>query len=330
MTKPIVIAHRGASGERPEHTRSAYELAIAQGCDFVEPDLVMSKDGVLIVRHENEIGETTDVAEHPAFASRRTYKVIDGKQIAGWFAEDFTFDELKTLRCRERLPALRPQNTRYDGQDPILAFEELIELARDGGAQRGRAVGLYVEMKHPTYFASIGLPVERALADILRAHGLDGEDAPVFVECFEPTAVKAMRDLVGSRLGQLIAADGAPFDAVVRGEALTYAEMTTARGLKIIAEYAHAVGPDKALIGVQPALIADAHTAALRVHPWTFRAENALLPSAFQRGDPADANFDAAHGDVESELAQALARGVDGVFCDYPAIARKVIDAAPT
>jgi glycerophosphoryl diester phosphodiesterase len=313
MTKPIVIAHRGASGERPEHTRSAYDLAIDQGCDFVEPDLVFSKDGVLVVRHENEISETTDVASHPAFADRRTVKVVDGVHVEGWFTEDFTLDELKTLRCRERLPRLRPQNTRFDGEDPILTFEALIALAREGGARRGRAVGLYVEMKHPTYFRALGFSMERAAADALDRHGLNAPEAPVIVECFEPSAMTAMRRLTPVRLGQLIAAGGAPADG---GPA--YAEMTTPEGLAAIAEYAHAIGPEKSL--VTPKLITDAHAAVLRVHAWTYRPENLFLPPPFQRGDDP-----AAHGDLIGEIGNAVRNGVDGVFCDLPAVARLAI-----
>jgi glycerophosphoryl diester phosphodiesterase len=319
LSRPLVIAHRGASGERPEHTRSAYDLAIAQGCDFIEPDLVISRDGVLIVRHENEISETTDVADHPAFADRRMIKTIDGRRVEGWFTEDLTLTELKTLRCRERLPQLRPGNTRYDGVDEILTLEEAIAIARDG------SVGLYLELKHPTYFAGLGLPMEATLAAMLRRHGLDGPQAPVIVECFESTAVKAMGTLTGVRLGQLIAAEGAPFDAVSRREALTYAEMITPRGLAAIAAYAHAIGPEKTLIwpwdGPETSLIGDAHAAGLLVHPWTFRAENPFLPPAFRR-EPSDA------GDLAGELRRAVTSGADGVFCDYPAVARDVIDAA--
>ncbi len=307
MTKSIVIAHRGASGERPEHTASAYKLAIDQGCDFVEPDLVLSRDGVLIVRHENEISETTDVADRPTYADRRTRKVVDGKAVEGWFAEDFTFDELKTLRCKERLPDLRPQNTVYDRTDPILSFEELIALAREDGATRGRPVGLYVEMKHPAYFATLGFDMPRAVADVLRRHGLGGADAPVIVECFESAAVKSVRGLVSVRLGQLVA----PSEG----------EMLTPGRLAEIATYASAIGPEKSL--ATPQVIADAHAADLQIHAWTYRAENTFLAPAFRSGDG-----DAAHGDLEGEIRRAVADGIDGVFCDYPAIARRVIDAA--
>ena len=257
---------------------------------------MFSKDGVLIVRHENEIGATTDVAAHPEFHDRHTAKTIEGVQTAGWFTEDFTLTELKTLRCRERLPELRPQNTRFDGQDEILAFEELIELAQ------ARGVGLYVEMKHPAYFDALGFSMTRATADILHHHKLDNEDAPVFIECFDARAMRAMPILTGARLGQLIAASDA-FD------------------LTDIAAYAHAVGPEKSLIA-NTTFIADAHAAGLQVHAWTFRPENTFLPPEFRSGENP-----AAHGDLEGELRNAIAMGIDGVFCDLPAVARRVIDS---
>ena len=314
MTRPIVIAHRGASGERPEHTRSAYELAINQRCDYVEPDLVFSKDGVLIVRHQNVIGATTDVLGRHEFADRRTTPTVDGARVEGWFAEDFTLAELKTLRCRERLPDLRPQNTRYDTLDDILTFEDLIDLARAAGERRGRPVGLYVEMKHPTYFAALGFSMPDALAGVLRNRNLDGGDAPVIVECFEPSAVKAIRKLIGARCGQLIAADGAPADG-----GATYAEMLTADGLRAIATYADTIGVEKSL--VTPRLCAEAHTAALLVHAWTYRPENLFLPPAYRFGKaPED------YGDLERELADAIANGLDGVFCDLPGVARRVVN----
>ncbi|HWE47442.1 MAG TPA: glycerophosphodiester phosphodiesterase family protein [Caulobacteraceae bacterium] len=304
MAKPIVIAHRGASGERPEHTRSAYELAIEQRCDYVEPDLVFSRDGVLVVRHENEIGATTDIRGRPEFADRRTIKTIEDARVEGWFTEDFTLAELKTLRCRERLPDLRPQNTRYDTLDEILTLEELVALARDAGRRRGRAVGLYIEMKHPSYFAALGFSMPSALAGVLRAHDLDRAEAAVIVECFDADAVKAMGALTDVRLGQLI------------GEADA---RLTPSGLRDLAQHAHAIGIEKSL--VTGALCADAHAAGLQVHAWTYRPENAFLPPAYRFGkDPAE------YGDLERELADALGKGVDGVFCDLPGVARRVVN----
>ena len=299
----ITIAHRGASAERPEHTRSAYELAIEQGCDFVEPDLVISRDGVLIVRHENEISGTTDIADHPEFANRRRDRTIDDQRLDGWFTEDFTLAELKTLRCRERLPALRPQNTRFDGQDPILTFEELLDIAATAG------VGVYAELKHPTWFRALGLPLEEAVTAALEARGWLGPQAPVILESFESRSVQRLKAMTGCRTGQLIALDGRPHG----GSEMTYEQMLAPRGLARVRTWADAIGPDKAWLERKPALVADAHAAGLLVHCWTFRPENAFLPPDLRRGDDP-----AAHGDMAAELERARALGVDGVFCDLP------------
>eukprot|EP01030_Chromulinospumella_sphaerica_P024548 gene24548-24633_t len=283
---PVVIAHRGASGERPEHTALAYRLAIEQGADFIEPDLVLSKDGALVCRHENEIGGTTDVAARPELAARKATKVIDGESLTGWFTEDFTLAELKTLRCRERLPKLRPGNTAFDGQEAILTFEEVVALARAEGARVGRRVGLYPEMKHPTWFASLGLPVEGRMAAALKAAGLDGRDAGAFVQCFEVAPLKTLRGLVRTPLVQLISDEGGPADA----PGTLYASMTGAAGLKAIAAYADGVGPEKRLVVptdgeallAPTSFVADAHAAGLKVHPWTVRRENFFLPPALR------------------------------------------------
>ncbi|CAN7530181.1 glycerophosphodiester phosphodiesterase [Phenylobacterium sp. LjRoot225] len=319
--KPLVIAHRGASGERPEHTLMAYRLAIAEGCDFIEPDLVPTKDGHLVVRHEPEIGGTTDVASRPEFAARKTRKVIDGETLEGWFTEDFTLQELKTLRARERLPQLRPGNVKYDGLEPIPTFQEVVDLARAESRRTGRTIGTYPEMKHPTYFASIGLPLEGRLHAALKANGLDSAAAPVFVQCFEVGALKALRQLSRAPLIQLVPADGGPAD----DPTLTYRAMTTPQGLKQVAAYADGIGPewrmilptgpDGALTGATT-LVADAHAAGLKAHPWTVRAENAFLPPALRRGDAP-----AAHGDVGAVYRALYAAGVDGLFSDFPGLA---------
>jgi glycerophosphoryl diester phosphodiesterase len=323
--RPIVIAHRGASGLRPEHTRLAYDLAIDQGCDFIEPDLVPTKDGHLIVRHENEIGGTTDVASRPEFAARQATKTIDGQSLTGWFAEDFTLAEIKTLRARERLPRLRPANSRYDGQAPLLTFDEVVAIARAGSRRTGRTIGVYPELKHPSYFASIGLPTEDRLVARLKAHDLDSAAAPVFVQCFEVGPLKSLRGKTKARLVQLTAGAGGPADR----PDLTYTQMTSAEGLKAVALYADGLGPEKTQVIPQDAdrllpataLVADAHAAGLVVHPWTVRAENNFLPASLRRGDAAAADYLAQPGDVAAVFKALYAAGVDGLFSDFPGLA---------
>ena len=317
--RPVVIAHRGASGERPEETRAAYDLAIDQGCDFIEPDLVATKDGALVARHENEISGTTDVARRGEFADRKATKVVDGETIAGWFTEDFTLAELKTLRARERLPQLRPASAAFDGREPILTFAEVCAIARAGSKRTGRTIGVYPEMKHPSYFARAGLPLEERLLAALKAEGLNSRTAPVFVQCFEVGPLKAFRKLSPVRLVQLVSGEGGPADL----PAETYGAMTTPAGLKAVAAYADGLGPDKAMVVaprdgrlVASSLVADAHAVGLKVHPWTVRAENAFLPPFLQAGaDPT------AHGHVEAVFAALFAAGVDGVFSDFPGLA---------
>lgn len=308
--KPIVIAHRGASGERPEHTLMSYRLAVDQGADFIEPDLVLSMDGVLVVRHENEIGGTTDVASRPEFAARQTVKFIDGEKVEGWFAENFTLSELKTLRARERLPDLRPVSAKFDGREPIATFQEVVDLAKSESRRVGRTIGVYPEMKHPAFLASIGLPIEARLAAALKSNDLDSPHAPVFVQCFEPAPLATFKTLSKARRVQLVGA-GSP-------------AMVTADGLKAIATYADGVGPDWSMIlptvdgalGPASALVRDAHAAGLLVHPWTVRAENRFLPAKLRRGtSPAE------HGDAEAVFHALYAAGVDGVFSDFPALA---------
>lgn len=312
-TKPvtsdaIVIAHRGASGERPEHTLAAYELAIAQGADFIEPDLVPTKDGVLVARHENEISGTTDVAGRAEFATRKATKTIDGQQVTGWFTEDFTLAELKTLRAKERLPQLRPDNTAYDGKFEIPTLAEVIALAQAKG------VGIYPETKHPSYFAKIGLPVEARLVDQLKAAGWSKRSDPVFIQSFEVNNLKALRKLTDLKLVQLMDKDGAPAD----GAAASYAAMRTPEGLKAIAAYADGIGPNKDVVTAE--LVSAAHAAGLKVHPWTFRAENYFLPVRRWSGvNPRG------RGDLAGEIRAMLDLGVDGIFSDFPGIAAQAV-----
>nr|WP_047169097.1 glycerophosphodiester phosphodiesterase [Sphingomonas sp. Y57] len=314
---PIVIAHRGASGERPEHSLAAYARAIEQGADFIEPDLVMTKDGVLVIRHENDITDTTDVAEHPEFAGRRTRKTIDGQAVTGWFTEDFTLAELKTLHARERLPKLRPANRDWRNER-IATFDEALALVRSSP----RKVGIYPETKHPTYFASIGKPMEKALVDALARAGFTRADDPVFIQSFEVSNLKALRAMTKLRLVQLIEGEAPPYDQVVAGTGLTVTEMVSPAGLKAIAGYADAIGPYKLLIEPRDAagharppttLVRDAHAAGLLIHPWTFRSENAFLSA----GDRIGAD-EAAKGDAAAEYARFLGYGIDGLFSDFP------------
>ena len=318
---PIVIAHRGASGERPEHTLASYDRAIEQGADYVEPDLVLTRDGVLVARHENEISETTDVADHPEFAGRRTTKTIDGVGMTGWFTEDFTLAELRTLRARERLPQLRPANTAFDDLYQIPTFEEIVRLVRAREAETGRTIGIYPETKHPGYFAGIGLPHETPLLAALAAHGYDSADDAIFIQSFEVDNLKRLDGLTPLRLIQLVADTGSPPD---RAD-LTYAAMTTAEGLAQVVTYADGIGPAKTMVitrnadgslGASTGLVARAHAAGLQVHPWTFRRENYFLPTDLRTGtDPR------APGDLAAEMRAFIAEGIDGIFTDNPLVA---------
>lgn len=295
MSNVIVIAHRGASGERPEHTLAGYRLAIEQGADYIEPDLVMTRDGVLIARHENEIGGTTDVGERPEFAGRRRTQTIDGESMTGWFTEDFTLAEIKTLRVRERLPGLRPANTAFDRQFTVPTFEEIMQLATEA------KVGVYPETKHPAHFARLGLAQERPVLDTLERFGYGAAGSPVFIQSFDPHNLRELRAMTRLPLVQLLEHDlGDPV---------------------AIARYADAVGIAKALATAEG--VRAAHRAGLAVHVWTFRAENEFLPEEFKRGtDPA------AHGDLDAEIRRYLARGIDGLFVDFPAAGVRARDRA--
>jgi glycerophosphoryl diester phosphodiesterase len=321
--RPLIIAHRGASGERPEHTLTAYRLAITQGADVIEPDLVLTKDGVLVARHENEISGTTDVATRGEFADRKARKSIDGETVEGWFTEDFTLAELKTLRCRERLPELRPANTAFDGQDTIPTFEEVIALAKGEGARLGRTIGIYPETKHPSYFEDLGLDFQPALLADLTRHGWNSREAPVFVQSFEVGNLKRLSRASDVRLIQLMAADGGPWDHR-EGRGWDYRLMASYRWMAG-ASHLYGVGPQKTMIlpwgadeRLQAAtgLVQDAHRRGLKVHPWTVRRENVFLPADFRRLPAGGSEWRATVGDVEAEVAALLAAGVDGLFTD--------------
>ena len=331
--RPLVIGHRGASGYVPEHTLVSYFMAIQQGADYAEPDLVMTKDGVLVARHENEISGTTDVAERTEFARRKSAKLIDGVTLEGWFTEDFTLAELKTLRARERIPEIRPANSRFDGQFEIPTFDEILGMIRAIDAQRAAAakkqglpkpapIGVYPETKHPTYFDDQGLRMDRALLQTLSRHGYEGRKAPVFIQSFEVGNLQRLRKKTALPMVQLIEATGAPFDFVVAGDARTYADIISPAGLAKVAEYANAIGPNKnlviprredGLLGTATSLVAHAHEAGLGVHPWTFRADNHFLPRNLRSSTDATQL-----GRLESEIALFIAAGVDGFFTDHP------------
>jgi glycerophosphoryl diester phosphodiesterase len=293
---PLIIGHRGASGHRPEHTLESYRLAVAMGADFIEPDLVSTKDGVLIARHENEIGATTDAAER--FPDRRRTRTIDGQSITGWFSEDFTLPEIKTLRARERLPFRSHQ---YDGRFEIVTFDEVIGLAQKLRTASGGAVGIYPETKHPTYFRSIGLPLEEKLLASLAKHGWNDRRAPVFIQSFEDGNLRELRKKTTVRLIQLLSS-AVKFDE---------------DGLKAIATYADGIGPEKKMLipvaldgSLQPPtdLVERAHRLGLLVHVWTVRPEPQFLPAGYK-------------GDVRAEFLQLQKLGVDGVFTDFPDLA---------
>ncbi|MEU7280745.1 glycerophosphodiester phosphodiesterase [Streptomyces sp. NPDC045431] len=320
---PTVIAHRGASGYRPEHTLGSYQLALDMGAHVIEQDLVPTKDGHLVCRHENDITGTTDVADHPEFASRKTTKTVDGTTLTGWFTEDFTLAELKTLRAKERIPATRQENTLYDGRWTVPTFEEVLRWAEKEGRRRGHPVWLYVETKHPTYFRKLGLGLEERLARLLRRYGRHGADSPTFLQSFEPTSMERMAKLVSTpRVVLLWTPDDRPWDFREAGDPRTVADLITPEGLKGIAAYAQGIGPlldlvipkDKnGKLGKPTTLVRDAHAAKLLVHPYTLRNENTFLPADFRRGtDPA------AFGDVFGAYETYFATGIDGIFTDHP------------
>ncbi len=319
--RSIVIGHRGASGYRPEHTLASYELAARMGADYLEPDLVPTKDGVLVCRHEPEIGGTTDVAKHPEFASRKKTVSLDGVIVTGWFTEDFTLAELKTLRAVERLPAIRQHNTIYDGRYQVPTFQELIDLRARLSEELGRELGVYPETKHPTYFAKPGLPLERRLLDLLERNDLNNEDSPVFVQSFEVTNLIQLRRLgLKTASVQLLSASGSPFDTVAAGKGPTYADLSTPAGLRGIAAYANGIGPDKlqviprnpdGTLGRPTALVRDAHAVGLVLHPYTFRAENNFLPLDYRV-----ATLVTDYGRAIDEQVTYLRAGLDGLFTD--------------
>ncbi len=317
----LIIAHRGASGERPEHTLAAYERAIDQGAHYIEPDLVATKDGVLVARHENEISGTTDIAQRAEFADRRATRTIDGQEVSGWFTEDFTLAELRTLRARERLPELRRANVAFDGLYQVPTLGEIIALVRAREAETGRRIGLYPEIKHPTYFAGIGHDLAALLVEQLHAAGYRTAADPVFIQSFEPGPLERLAALTDLRLVQLVASRGGPADR----PGTTYADMLMPAGLAAIAGHADGLGAEITLLlgtdGEPTGLIERAHAAGLAVHAWTLRKENAFLPEHARIGtDPAAA------GRPELVRDALQAAGVDGIFTDDPVRLRSLRD----
>lgn len=315
----LVIAHRGASGHRPEHTLAAYELAARLGADYLEPDLVSTADGVLVARHEPEIGASTDIATRAEFAARHTTKTIDGTRRTGWFVEDLTLAELKTLRAVERIPAVRPRNTAYDGRFEIPSFAEILTLRARLSAELGRAIGVYPETKHPSYFARLGLALEPPLIAELADAGLNHSGAPVFVQSFETANLRMLRGMTSVPLVQLIDDEGTPADLIGTPAARTYADLCTPAGLAAVARYAAAIGPHKSRViprdangelGAPTPLVDDAHAAGLAVHTWTFRDEHRFLPVPLR-----------VPGGAQAEYAAFRLAGVDGVFSDHPGTA---------
>ncbi|HET6391942.1 MAG TPA: glycerophosphodiester phosphodiesterase family protein [Blastococcus sp.] len=317
----LVIGHRGASGYRPEHTLAAYELAVRLGADSIETDLVPTADGVLVARHENELSGTTDVARRPGFAARRATRTVDGAAVTGWFAEDFTLAELRTLRAVERLPDLREENTLYDGMSAVPTLAEVLELRESLSRDTGREIGIHLELKHPSYFESIGHPLAEMLLAALASTGLDGPDAPVVVASFETRALRELHaEDADLPIMQLLASAGAPYDLAAAGDPRTYADLAAPAGLAELSAYADVVGPDKRWVVADPgdgspgtptSFVADAHAAGLLVHVWTFRNENAFLPADLQEGQQPDD-----YGEAVTEQLRFWEAGVDGLIVD--------------
>ncbi|MFD7895111.1 glycerophosphodiester phosphodiesterase [Streptomyces sp. NPDC059743] len=320
---PTIVGHRGASGYRPEHTLGSYQHALDLGAHVIEQDLVPTKDGHLVCRHENDITGTTDVADHPEFASRKTTKSVDGVSITGWFTEDFTLAELKTLRAKERIPGTRQHSTVYDGRWEIPTFEEVLRWADEQGRKLGRRVWLYTETKHPTYFRGIGLGLEERLAKLLRRYGRDRKDSAIFLQSFEPTSIQRLAKLVDSPGVVLLSGAGTrPWDFQVTGDPRKVDDLVKPEGLKWIASFAQGLGPTLDLIipkdsagrlTTPTTLVRDAHAKGLVLHPYTMRNENSFLPAEFRRGT--DPN---AYGDAFGAFRAYFATGIDGIFTDNP------------
>lgn len=331
LLAPLVAGHRGASGHRPEHTLEAYRTAIRMGADEIELDLVTTADGVLVARHDAELGATTDVAARPEFAHRRAIKVVDAVTTSGWFVEDFTLGELKQLRVRERYPRLRPGNTGYDGREAVPTLDEVLLLVAEESARRGRPVGVLLELKHAARFARMGLDVEGPLLETLAAHGLDHPWSRVTVMSFETAVLRSLAGRTRLPVVQLLGA-GADGPPDLRGHGTVWDDMVTRDGLARIDEYADGVGPHKHLVLPRDArgrisrpssLVDDAHRLGLTVHVWTLRAENRFLPTNLRIG-----RRPLAHGNLAGEVAAVLRAGVDSIITDHPDVVAGVVSGA--
>ncbi|MDQ9010531.1 glycerophosphodiester phosphodiesterase [Acinetobacter gerneri] len=331
----IIIGHRGASALRPEHTLEAYQKAIDDGANFIEPDLVSTKDGVLVARHENEIGGTTNISTLTQFADRQKTKTIDGQQLKGWFTEDLSLNELNQVKARERIPDLRPGNVQYNDKFNVPTLDQIILLAEKHYTKTGKVIGLYIETKHPTYFQSVNLALEDNLLKTLAKYKYTREIAPIYIQSFEVNNLKYFKDqlalhktLKNAKLIQLYDAKTTiPADYAAKGLKTTYADMATPTGLKEVAKYAQGVGPSKDYIipfntQTPTSFIKDAHAAKLKVHPYTFRPENNFLPNAFKCSAKAAEKCEA--GSIK-EMQLFFKAGVDGLFTDDPAIGRKAV-----
>ena len=316
----LIIAHRGASGDRPEHTLAAYERAIDQGADYIELDLVATSDLALVSRHENELSGTTNVSSIEEFEGRRRDKIIDGQRMAGWFAEDFTLAELRQLRAKERIPSIRPANTRFNDLYQVPTLEDVVKLLRAKEAESGRRIGLYIELKHPNYLLQeAGIDMVDLLLRDLRKLGITADD-PVYLQCFEVGTLQRLNQRSDFKLVQLMAEEGGPADE----PGIYYGDMLSPSGLTEVAKYADAVGPYMQLLfgpeGIPLGLVEDAHAAGLQVHAWTLRKENAFLPPVLRKGEG-----EGGTGDVLGMVALLDMQGVDGVFTDDPGLVKQAL-----
>lgn len=338
--KIIIVGHRGASALRPEHTLAAYQKAIDDGADFIEPDLVSTQDGVLVARHENEIGGTSNVSALAQFADRQKTKVIDGTPHTGWFTEDFTLAELNQVKARERIPKQRPENTQYNDQFAIPTLEQIIELADAHYKKTGKIIGLYIETKHPTYFQKQNLAMEDTLLKTLAKYKYTRDIAPIYLQSFEVSNLKYLKDqltlhktLKHAKIIQLYDdKETQPADFVEQNNKTKYADMATAQGLKMVAEYADGVGPWKPYIfnetfTAPSDFVKNAHAVGLKVHPYTFRPENHFLAKDFKCSQKEIDAAQRCESGAAKEFEMYFKAGVDGVFTDDPGLGRKSLNA---